>query len=172
MNSCSRTSVVAWNGWRNQSGGEAVFKLSNATITSNSTTLQLWSWPTHPWSRLHVDYAGPIAGNMFLIVIDAHSKWIVAFQMSTATASTTIQRLRQLFAQFGIPESIISDNGPQFVAAEFQDFSQLNGIKHTRVAPYHSSSNGLAERAMKIFQQGLKKQSGGSFTDQVAHMLF
>ena len=59
---------------------------------------------------------------MFLIVIDAHSKWIEAFPMATATALTTIQRLKQLFAKFGIPESIVLDNGLQFVSAEFQVF--------------------------------------------------
>ena len=59
---------------------------------------------------------------MFLIVIDAHSKWIETFPMATATALTTIQRLKQLFAKFGIPESIVLDNGLQFVSAEFQVF--------------------------------------------------
>ena len=36
--------------------------------------LQPWSWPTKPWARLHLDYAGPVDGKMFLILIDAHSK--------------------------------------------------------------------------------------------------
>ena len=67
---------------------------------------------------------------MFLIVIDAHSKWIEIFPMATATALTTIQRLRQLFAQFGISEFFVSDNGPQFAAAKFRQFCQLNGICH------------------------------------------
>ena len=39
-----------------------------------SAPLRPWSWPTRPWSRLHIDYAGPMAGKMFLVVIDAHSK--------------------------------------------------------------------------------------------------
>ena len=73
---------------------------------------------------------------MFLIVIDAHSKWIEVLPMATATALTTIQQLRQLFAQFGIPESIVSDNGSQFAAAEFQEFCRLNGIRRIQVALY------------------------------------
>jgi len=97
---------------------------------------------------------------MILVVIDARSKWIEAYPMATANAGTTIQQLRQLFAQFGIPQSIVSDNGPQFAAVEFENFCKLNGIHHIRVAPYHPSSNGLAERAVKIVKQGLKKQSG------------
>ena len=36
--------------------------------------LHVWEWPTKPWIRVHADYAGPFMGNMFLILIDAHSK--------------------------------------------------------------------------------------------------
>lgn len=134
--------------------------------------LHPWCWPTRPWTRLHVDFAGPMEGKMFLIVIDAHSKWIEVFPMATATALTTIQRLRQLFAQFGIPESIVSDNGPQFAAAEFQEFCRLNGIRHIRVAPYQPSSNGLAERAVQVFKQGFRKSSMGTPSDRIARFLF
>ncbi len=134
-----------------------------------SLPMQPWSWPTHPWSRLHVDYAGPM---VFLVVIDAHSKWMEVVPMTTATAFTTIQQLRRIFAQFGVPDVIVSDNGTQFTASEFQEFCRLNGIHHTCVAPYHPSSNGLAERAVKIFKQGLKKQSGGTLSDRMARMLF
>ena len=76
-----------------------------------------------------------------------------------ATAQTTIQTLRQLFARFGIPESIVSDNGTQFTALEFEEFCRLNDIVHTKAAPYHPSSNGLAERAVRVFKQGLRKQN-------------
>ena len=134
--------------------------------------MQPWSWPTRPWSRLHVDYAGPMDGKMFLVVIDAHSKWIEVSPVSTATALTTIQQLRKIFAQFGIPDTIVSDNGTQFTASEFKEFCRLNGIRHTCVAPYHPSSNGLAERAVKIFKEGFKKQAEGSLSDRIARMLF
>ena len=134
--------------------------------------LQPWSWPTRPWARIHLDFAGPMAGKTYLIVIDAHSKWLEVIPMGVCSATTTIQALRTLFAQFGIPESIVSDNGPQFVAREFQNFCKANGIQQVRVAPYHPSSNGLAERAVRIFKEGLKKQSTGSLSDRVARVLF
>ena len=90
--------------------------------------LHPWSWPTRPWARLHVDYAGPLYGHMFLVVIDANSKWIEAFCVSSATRaganeiSIMIDTLRMLYAQFGLPEIIVSDNGSCFVSEEFESF--------------------------------------------------
>ena len=50
-----------------------------------------------------MDYAGPFQGHMFLVVIDAHSKWIEAWPVHAATSSAIIEKLRTLFAQFGLP---------------------------------------------------------------------
>ena len=44
--------------------------------------LHPWVWPTKPWQRIHVDFAGPFLGQSFLVVVDAHSKWPEVFQMS------------------------------------------------------------------------------------------
>ena len=73
-------------------------------------------WPTHPWQRLHVDFAGSFNGGMFLIVVDEKSKWIGVIPMSSTSASSTITALRDLFAIHGLPEEKVADNGPQFVA--------------------------------------------------------
>ena len=78
--------------------------------------LQTWNWPTKPWSWLHVGYAELVEGKMILIIIDAHSKWVEAFLLAIATARTTVE---QVFAQLGLPDCIVSDNGPQFIATEF-----------------------------------------------------
>jgi len=84
--------------------------------------LHPWQWPTCPWTRLHIDFAGLIEGNMLLIVVDSHLKWIEAFAMENATSAVTLLYLRQVFAQFGIPEAVVSDNGTQFVSDEFKNF--------------------------------------------------
>ena len=84
--------------------------------------LHPWICPLKPWSRIHMDYAGPVFGYYFLIVIDAHSKWIEAYPMKSITSAATIEKLRVLFAQFGIPEMIVSDNGTNFTSGEFQQF--------------------------------------------------
>ncbi len=134
--------------------------------------LHPWQWPTRPWARIHVDFAGPIQGRMFLVLVDAHSKWIEVRPMGSTTATATIERLRSIFAQHGIPETIVSDKGPQFTAEEFRKFCHQNGIHQVSVAPYHPSSNGLAERAVQIFKQGLKKMSEGSLEDRLSRLLF
>ena len=79
-----------------------------------------WEWPEYPWSRLHTDYAGPFLGKMFLVTVDAHSKWIEANVVDSATSTGTIRKLRQMFTTHGIPEIIVSDNGSVFTSKEFQ----------------------------------------------------
>ena len=93
---------------------------------------------------------------MFLVAVDAHSKRPEVSVMSTTTVPKTIEALRQMFAKYGLPDQVVSDNGPQFTSTEFETFTKRNGIKHTRSAPYHPSTNGLAERFVQSLKQGLK----------------
>ena len=133
--------------------------------------LHPWRWPTRPWARLHLDYAGPFLGKMFLVLIDAHSKWIKAICTPSATSDVVIQELRTLFAQFGLPETIVTDNGSCFVSEEFEAFLKENGIMHITSALYHPSTNGLAERAVQVLKQGLKKVTTGSLRTRLARVL-
>lgn len=121
--------------------------------------LHPWEWPTHPWHRLHVDYAGPVNGRYFLVIVDAHSKWVDIYPTSGPTAQETIKSLRHSFAQFGLPVSIVSDNGPCFTSQEFQSFASKNGIRHITTAVYKPSSNGLAERMVQTFKKTLHTSS-------------
>ena len=62
------------------------------------------------------------------------------------------------FSQFGLPDRIVSDNASYFVSAEFAEFMNKNGTKHSTSAPYHPARNGLAERAVKTFKTGTYKK--------------
>ena len=92
---------------------------------------------------------------------------------SSTTSSSTIQVLRNLFARFGIPEQIVSDNGAQFVSEEFQAFIKSNGIGYITSAPYHPASNGLAERAVQTFKHALRSmhQSSKPVKEKLAKFL-
>ena len=126
--------------------------------------LHPWLWPTKPWRRIHVDFAGPFEGKTFLIVVDAHSKWPEVIPMSSTTTTQTVRELRQLFSQYGLPQQLVSDNGPQFSAEEFAAFCKMNGIKHIRCSPYHPSSNGLAERFVQTFKKAMKASRNEGMT--------
>ena len=78
--------------------------------------LHPWGWPEEPWVRLHLDYAGPFQGQMFLVLVDAYSKWMEVMPVGAATAAGTIAKLRHVFAVHGLPEKIVTDNGPQFTS--------------------------------------------------------
>ena len=121
--------------------------------------LHPWEWPERPWSRLHLDFAGPFMGHMFLVVVDSHSKWTEVKMMQKITADKTISALREMFATHGLPDTVVSDNGPTFTSCEFKKFVQTNGIRHVLVSPYHPASNGLAERAVQTFKESMKKLS-------------
>ncbi|XP_037567401.1 uncharacterized protein K02A2.6-like [Dermacentor silvarum] len=88
-----------------------------------------WPFPDRPWSRLHIDFAGPLKNRYLLVVIDAFSKWIEAVPISTPSADETISCLRVMFATHGLPDVVVSDNGPAFVSEEFRSFLHRNGIK-------------------------------------------
>ena len=103
-----------------------------------------------PWTRLHIDYAGPFLGRMFLLVADSYSKLIEAFPMSNSTSTATIEKLRATFATHGIPEIIVSDNGTCFTSSEFKSFMLNNKIRHITSAPYHPSTNGTCFTSSKF----------------------
>ena len=64
--------------------------------TPPASPIRPWKWPTQPWFRLHLDLAGPFLGHMFLIVIDAHSKWLEV-RLMISTTSTAMHRLATPF---------------------------------------------------------------------------
>ena len=57
-----------------------------------SGPLHPWEWPDKPWSRLHIDYAGPFMGQMLLVIIDAHSKWLEVYITNSSTTAVTIEK--------------------------------------------------------------------------------
>ena len=119
----------------------------------------LCSWPfaLRSLERVHVDFC-EYKGKMLLVMIDAYSKFIWVHVMNADT--TTLKTLAVLFTWFtdrGFPRTLVSDNGPQFTAKEFTDKMSKWGVKHILTPPYHPASNGLAEKAVGIVKDKLKK---------------
>ncbi|XP_055622468.1 uncharacterized protein K02A2.6-like [Toxorhynchites rutilus septentrionalis] len=121
---------------------------ANAAKSPPHAQPQPWPRAEGPWQRLHIDFAGPVDGEYYLVVVDSFSKWPEILQTRYPTTSTTTTFLRECFARFGIPTVIVSDNGSQFTSAEFRDFCEEFGIVHFRTAPYHPQSNGQARAVL------------------------
>ncbi|XP_052901553.1 uncharacterized protein K02A2.6-like [Anopheles moucheti] len=123
------------------------------------------------WRRVHIDYAGPFEGFYFLVVVDAFSKWSVVYKSPGTTTSATIAMLRNIFARFGMPETLVSDNGPQFTSSLFAEFCNSNGIEHITTAPFHPQSNGQAERFVDTLKRALRKiQSDETSLDEALEL--
>merc|ERR1712055_511919 len=97
-------------------------------------------------------------------MIDAYSKYIWTWIMGTDT--TALKTCAVLYSWFsernGFPVTIVSDNGPQFTSEVFKDKMDKWGVKHVLTPPYHPASNGLAEKAVGIIKNHLKKMNSPS----------
>ena len=92
-----------------------------AKTQSNPSKAQLHpcEWPSQPWERIHTDFDGPFMNSMWLIIVDAHSKWPEVLRMSSTTSSKLISTLSEVFSRFGLPIELVSDNGPQLTSSQF-----------------------------------------------------
>ena len=131
-----------------------------------------WPTPSRPWSRIHVDHF-QFNDKICLIAVDSLSKYIECEIVASTSVSETMDALRAIFSRNGLCDVLVSDNASCFTAANFQDFLCSNGIKHITPPPYSPSSNGQAERGVRVVKELLKKQNlSGSFKSRLARALF
>ncbi|KAK3089216.1 hypothetical protein FSP39_001808 [Pinctada imbricata] len=112
--------------------------------------------PNQPWSKLGVDIFTLNKQN-YLVTVDYFSDFFELDVLQDTSASTVISCLKQHFSRHGIPDTVISDNGPQFSSKEFHTFACEWEFEHSTSSPYHSQSNGKAESAVKIAKKLVKK---------------
>ena len=112
--------------------------------------------PSRPWSKISVDLFA-LDGKQSLVMVDHYSDYFELESLRNVAASTVIRAMKRNFARHGIPDTCISDNGPQFDCHEFSRFARDYGFALVKSSPYHSRSNGKAESAVKIAKNILKK---------------
>jgi hypothetical protein len=141
---------------------EKVRECRGCALAMKAPPTQFGSWPKpdRPWSRIHLDFAGPLDGFYYLIVVDSLSKWPEVLKCKNPTSEVTINFLYELFARFGVVDCIVTDNGTQFTSTEFRHLCEDHLIEHITIPPYHPRSNGQAERFVDTFKRALKKASG------------
>ena len=113
--------------------------------------------PILPHEHWHVDIAYVnIKGTFYFLcsVLDGHSRFVVHWEvresMKEREVEAIVQRAREKVP--GVTPRIITDNGPQFVAREFQAFIRTAGMTHVRTAPFYPQSNGKVERWHKTIK--------------------
>ena len=115
-----------------------------------------WQYPSTSWERVHIDY-GEWNKTDFLVLVDAFSKWPEGKVVSSTATQKTINVLSEIFATHGFPRVLVSDNGPQFTSAEFEELLRENDIIHYKSPPYHPASNGSTQNMVKNVKHHLKK---------------
>ena len=124
--------------------------------------------------RLHIAYAGPMYGKMCLIVVDAHSKWIEAGFVPSATSTEPLNYFAiHSLDHFGLPSSVVMTmHATSSVRRLNFCFFKENGIWHPTLLPYHPASNGLVECAVQTMKKGLRKVTEGTLNTHLSKILF
>ena len=113
--------------------------------------------PNRPWAKIGRDLF-EFNGAHYLPSVDYYSKWIEIAKLSNLNSNNVICHLKSQFAKYGIPDELISDNGPQYSSLAFKEFSNnYHGFVHTTSSPKYPQANGEADLAVKTIESLLKK---------------
>ena len=112
--------------------------------------------PTLPWQLVSQDRFS-LHGKNYLVTVFHYSDWIETDKLENTLLSTVMNATRSHFARFGVPDVCHTDNGPQFMSKEYQDYARDYGFKHITSSPYHPQRNGRAEAAVKVCKAQLRK---------------
>ncbi|KAK3713977.1 hypothetical protein QZH41_005646 [Actinostola sp. cb2023] len=114
------------------------------------------SLPQYPWQKVASDLF-QLKNHQYLLVIDYYSRYVEIAKLSSTTSQAIINHLKSIFSRHGIPERVISDNGPQYSSADFANFAREYGFEHVTSSPRYPQANGEAERAVATVKSILEK---------------
>ena len=109
-------------------------------------TLQSNDIPSTPSAKVGIDLFAH-ANETYLIIVDYYSDFFEFTKLVDQKSETTINACKEQLLRYGCPQIIQSDGGPQFISAEFEQFTKTWEFQHSMSSPYHSQSNGNAEEA-------------------------
>lgn len=119
--------------------------------------MKRYELPKGPWQHLAMDYMGILpSGHHLLVIVDYFSRFIEVMLMTKIDSSATINRLKDIFARFGFPHSIVADNAKQFISQELRDYCSTNNIELRNTIPYWPQMNGEVEVQNKSVKKHIK----------------
>ena len=112
--------------------------------------------PLHPRFKLASDIFH-FNGTDYLLVVDYMSLFPVIWRLSNQTSKAVIEQMKSIFAEYGVPDTLITDNGPCYDSKEFKWFTQKYNFEHVTSSPHYHEGNGLAEKYVDIIKNWLQK---------------
>ena len=136
----------------------------NARVTTEDhreEPIKVTTIPSKPWSTVALDHGGPYPDGQYnLVMIDKRTRYPVVEAVPSTNFEVNKGRFKHIFATYGTPRRIETDNGPPFNSKEFKESGKQEGFEHHKITPLHPRANGEAER----FMQTLNK------VERIAHL--
>lgn len=124
---------------------------------SNPEPIKRFEMPTLPWQDTATDLLGPMPGGEYILaIVDYYSRYVEVAVMKSITTAKVIQCLNQIFATHGYPLTLKTDNGPQFISEEFENYLEENGIEHRLSPPLWPQANGEIERQNRTLLKSMR----------------
>ena len=129
----------------------AEFQAKNA-----SQPIQCHQIPDRHWSKVAPDLF-TVSGNNYIAIVDYFSDFVEVSELEDNTSHSVIQVLKEQSSRHGIPDTVASDNGPQFSSQEFHEFSLTWEFNHVTSSSHHPKSNDKAESSVKSNQTAVQE---------------
>ena len=117
--------------------------------------------PVRPWQIVATDIFNLNRHN-YLLIVDYYSKYPFIHKLREFSSKEVIDIIKQIFAEQGVPERLISENGPQFNSQQFKEFAKGWDFEHITSSPKYTQSNGIAERCIQTIKGAMKKATLGN----------
>ena len=112
--------------------------------------------PERPWQKLGSDLF-ELQGKNYLLIVDYFSRFVEVIKLASTTANAVITATKSVFSRYGVPELLMTDNGPQYMCATFRKFAEEYNFTHTTSSPHFPQSNGQAERTVQTVKRILTR---------------
>ena len=128
-------------------------------VLSRVCPLQSYPTPSLPWHTVATDLF-KLKILKYLLVVDYYNRFPILCKLTSTVSKVLIQELKAIFTKMGVPNTIVSDGGPQYTSAEFRDFMKDWQIEHKVSSSRTPQSNGMAERCVRTMKASLLKTIG------------
>ena len=115
-----------------------------------------------PWERIAIDIVGKLPrtarGHSYILTLmDFGTRYMEAIPLKRVDAHTTCEALLEVFARFGVPKEVLSDNGSNFIATVTETLMKKLKCYHIKASPFHPQTNGMLERSHQVLKKTLDK---------------